>query len=121
VKNALTWFELFVTDIDRAAAFYEVLLHAKLRREVYGGEPHAVFPDDGLTGALVLRANRKPSADGAIVYLNCDGILDECLTRVKKAGGTLVMPKTDIGPPGHIALVVDTEGNVVGLHARRAA
>jgi predicted enzyme related to lactoylglutathione lyase len=31
------------------------------------------------------------------------------------------MPKTDIGAPGFIALVRDTEGNVVGLHSPRAA
>ena len=36
------------------------------------------------------------------------------------AGGKVVMPKTDIGPPGFIALVRDTEGNVVGLHSERA-
>jgi len=30
-----------------------------------------------------------------------------------------VLPKTDIGDPGFIALVRDTEGNVVGLHAPR--
>jgi predicted enzyme related to lactoylglutathione lyase len=31
----------------------------------------------------------------------------------------VVQPKTDIGPPGFIALVRDTEGNVVGLHSER--
>ena len=31
------------------------------------------------------------------------------------------MPKTDIGDPGHIAWVLDTEGNTVGLHAERQA
>jgi predicted enzyme related to lactoylglutathione lyase len=31
------------------------------------------------------------------------------------------MPKTDIREAGFIALVRDTEGNVVGLHSPRAA
>ena len=124
MRHALNWFELFVTDIDRAAAFYETLLGTTLRREVFGGEPHAIFPaseDGGQTGALVVRADRKPSADGALVYLNCDGILDACLARVQQAGGSIVMPLTDIGPPGHVAVVSDTEGNAVGLHSQREA
>jgi len=33
--------------------------------------------------------------------------------------GSVVLPKTDIGESGFIALVRDTEGNVVGLHAPR--
>ena len=40
--------------------------------------------------------------------------------QVEKAGGKMVMPKTDIGPPGFIAIMVDTEGNSVGLHSARA-
>jgi predicted enzyme related to lactoylglutathione lyase len=55
------------------------------------------------------------------MYLNCNGTLDACLARVKDAGGQVVMPKTDIGDPGFIALVMDTEGNTVGLHSERAA
>jgi predicted enzyme related to lactoylglutathione lyase len=46
-------------------------------------------------------------------------VLDETLGRVEKAGGKIVMPKTDIGPPGFIAIVRDSEGNSVGLHSER--
>lgn len=60
----------------------------------------------------------RPSPDGAIVYLDAPG-LDAVLSRVERAGGKVVMPRTDIGEPGFIALVVDTEGNRVGLHEPR--
>jgi len=53
------------------------------------------------------------------VYLNASGKLDACLERVVPAGGAVVMPKTDIGDPGFIAVVRDTEGNLVGLHSER--
>ncbi len=35
-RNALTWFEIPVTDIDRAQRFYETLLARDLRREQMG-------------------------------------------------------------------------------------
>lgn len=119
MRNTLNWFELFVAEMPRAQAFYEQMLATKLRAEPFQGEPHALFTDDGVAGALVLRQGRKPSADGAVVYLNCNGTLDAALSRVEKAGGKIDMPKTDIGPPGFIALVRDTEGNTVGLHSER--
>jgi predicted enzyme related to lactoylglutathione lyase len=119
MKNTLNWFEIFVTDMSRAKAFYEVMLETNLRIEVLGGEPSAIFPEDGAAGSLVQRAGRQPSAEGALVYFNCNQRLDECLARVNKAGGQIAMPKTDIGPPGFIAMVIDTEGNTVGLHTER--
>jgi predicted enzyme related to lactoylglutathione lyase len=60
-----------------------------------------------------------PAADGALVYLHARD-LDACLARLEKAGGSAVLPKTDIGEPGFIALVRDSEGNVVGLHSPRS-
>lgn len=121
MRNTLNWFEIFVTDLKRAQGFYEQVLGVKLRAEQFNGEAHAIFPDDGQAGALVQREGRKPSADGALVYVNCNGTLDASLARVAKAGGKVVMPKTDIGPPGFIAIVADTEGNAVGLHSERSA
>jgi hypothetical protein len=39
------------------------------------------------------------------------------LERVPKAGGQVVMPRTDIGSGiGHMAIIVDSEGNRIGLH-----
>jgi predicted enzyme related to lactoylglutathione lyase len=45
-----------------------------------------------------------------------DGIA-ETLARVPAAGGTVVLPKTEIGPHGFIAHILDTEGNRIGLHS----
>ena len=120
-RSALNWFELFVTDLKRAQTFYEQVLNTKLRLEDFGGMPNAIFEAPGVAGSLVKHPSRKPSSDGTLLYLNCNGTLDACRSRVERAGGKVVMPKTDIGDPGFIALVVDTEGNTVGLHTERAA
>jgi predicted enzyme related to lactoylglutathione lyase len=121
MSNAIDWFEIFVTDLDRATHFYEKTLGIELRREDFGGKPMAIFTtaDAGVGGALVRDGERRPAAAGALIYLNATGKLDACLERVAAAGGAVVMAKTDIGDPGFIATVRDSEGNLVGLHSER--
>lgn len=121
VQNTINWFEIFVADLPRAQRFYEALLEAPMKTETFNGEPHAIFLAEGLKGALVKREARRPSADGALVYLNCDARLDAVLSRVPAAGGRVLVPKTNIGDPGHIAVIADSEGNAVGLHEARRA
>lgn len=116
--TSINWFEIPVADLDRAAAFYEGVLAVSLKREVFGGVPMAMFCAD-VGGALVEDGARKPTAEGALLFLDATGKLDDCLARVKEAGGSVLQPKTDIGDPGFIAIVRDTEGNRVGLHAPR--
>jgi predicted enzyme related to lactoylglutathione lyase len=121
--NAVNWFEIPTTNLDRAVTFYETMLATRLRREVFGGTPHAVFrgDKDGAGGALIQDARRKPSQEGTLVYLNANKDLDGCVKRATGAGGRIVLPKTDIGDPGFIAIVADTEGNHVALHMERQA
>jgi predicted enzyme related to lactoylglutathione lyase len=120
MTNTINWFEIPTTDLDRASRFYEVVLGARFKREHFDGTgmQMAVFEgeEESVRGALIDDKRRKPVADGALVYLHAHD-LDASLARIEQAGGGVVMPKTDIGPPGFIALVRDTEGNVVGLHA----
>lgn len=122
-KHAIHWFEIFVGDLERAVRFYETVLGIELRRASEDGRPMAIFASavtEGVGGALVHQPGREPTATGALVYLDADGKLDASLARVERAGGSVVVPKTDIGAPGFIALVRDSEGNVVGLHSERA-
>ena len=118
MKNALTWFEMPVRDMDRATRCYETLLGSKLKREDFGGMPYAVFPHEqpGVSGALVQDARRNPGA-ATLVYLDADGKLDDVLSRATKAGASVLMPKTLIGKDGYIAILVDSEGNHVGFNS----
>lgn len=121
MKNTLNWFEIFVNDLERAQPFYEQVLATRLKRNGdYDGSPMAIFLAEGQsTGALVKHPKRKPGGEGMVPYFNCNGALDACLARVEQAGGRVLQPKTDIGPPGFIALVADPDGNTIGLHAER--
>jgi predicted enzyme related to lactoylglutathione lyase len=115
-KNAITWFEILTTDLERAAKFYEAVLGVSLKRENFMGTPHAIFTVEGVGGALIHDPKRPPVAGGTTVYLLAPD-LEGALGKVEKAGGKVLLGKTAIGDPGSIAIVQDTEGNFVGLHA----
>lgn len=118
MSNAINWFEIPAVNFDRAVAFYSTILNTKMRRELFMGTPNAFFPygEEKVGGAVIQQSGRKPGADGAIIYLNVSGQLDAVLSRVESAGGRIVTPKTDLGPVGMIATILDSEGNHVGLH-----
>jgi len=122
--NNLVWFELPVTDLDRATQFYETVFGAKLATdERFPGI--AMFPrrhESAATGALAVTHDPiiegSPSTDGAVIYLNCDGELDAVLKRAKAAGGKLLQEVAQLpGDMGWIAQFRDLDGNRVGLHA----
>jgi uncharacterized protein len=117
--NAITWFEIPTTDLDRAVQFYSRVLAQPVRKDEFGGVPHGFFQteNNGVGGALVLSPHHVPSDDrGVVIYLNAGNDLDGILSRVEAAGGKVTLPRTAIPPQGWFAWIRDTEGNRVGLH-----
>ena len=96
-KNAVNWFEIPVSDMDRAVAFYEAMLGITMER-MTAGTSVAVFPHDegGVGGALSLDG-REPSSSGSLVYLEVDGPLQDALDRVAGAGGEVVKNTETLG------------------------
>ena len=123
--NAISWFEIPVTDIDRAQRFYETLLDQKLHRELFpmGGKEYtlAIFtaPDEGVKGCLQSGADTPgASTQGTLVYLDCSPGIDAALARAQSLDAKLLKPKTALPPGmGFIAHIQDPDGNRVGLHA----
>lgn len=122
--NALNWFEIPVSDMDRAQAFYEALLAQPLRRETMGSYDMAVFPyaqESGVGGALICGGNASaPSTEGSLVYLNLVGEtpLATVMERAVEAGARVLLDRMELPDGiGVIAHLQDTEGNRVGLHA----
>jgi predicted enzyme related to lactoylglutathione lyase len=119
--NVPSWFEIPTIDLDRAQRCYETLFDQTLQRTDFGGMPMAVFPYEkpGTSGALVSDPRARPSADGSVVYLGLDA-LDPVLGRVDAAGCQVLLPRTELPHDiGFIALLIDSEGNRIGLHAPR--
>ena len=122
MKNVINWFEIPAVDLDRAARFWEAVLLTSLTRESVPGTDMAIFPhgDGNEPGGALVRRGGKPSAMGTLVYLDAKGNLDAAIARAEKAGGKVAVPRTDIGKDGAFAVVLDTEGNAVGLHVHRS-
>ena len=118
MKSIINWFEIPVTDMERAIAFYEPVMGLSLRREKMDFADLAVFPydDPAAGGALAKFDGIAPSLQGAIIYLHTDD-LAATLERVATAGGQCVFGPLELGQDiGTIALFTDSEGNRVGLH-----
>lgn len=118
MHDAINWFEIAATDIERAAKFYGAILATKLEVNQGPGFASAMFPHHGgVGGGLVAGDGYEPNAFGSLVYLNANPDLNVVLGRVKAAGGQVLKPKTDIGENGFFALFLDSEGNRVALHS----
>jgi uncharacterized protein len=114
------WIEIPVLDMGRAKKFYSELLTVGSNGMRLGPNDYALFDvkDRFNTGCLVKGDGYVPSMQGVVVYLNGGDDLSAVLARVAKAGGKVVLPKTFLSKEaGHIAYLVDTEGNKIGLHS----
>ena len=127
MQNAINWFEIPAADFDRAVTFYSTLLAVEIQKAEFMGEPQAFFPNDqnptSVSGAIVKSTRLTPSRTGTLIYLNLGTVenLEQALGRTEASGGKLLMPKTDIGDPGFIGIIEDSEGNGIGLHAPKLA
>jgi predicted enzyme related to lactoylglutathione lyase len=124
MDNAISWFEIGTTDLNRAQKFYETIFGIKLNPLDLPNIKMRMFPLDnmmsGVGGALVdSKGFHKPSAtDGPLLYLNGNPDVQRVLDKVESAGGRILVPKTEISPDyGFMAVIIDTEGNRIGLHS----
>lgn len=124
MQHAISWFEIGTTDLERATKFYETVFGIQLIPMDLPNIKMRMFPlDDMMTqvgGALVDSGGfHKPSAtDGPLIYLNGNPDVQNVLDKVEAAGGKIMVPRTEISPEhGFMAVIMDTEGNRIGLHS----
>ncbi len=124
MDNAISWFEIPATDIDRAQKFYETIFQIKMQPMDFPGVKMRMFPIDdpmkGIGGTIIDTGGfHKPSeTDGPLIYLNGNPDVQIALSRVEAAGGKIMVPKKEISPEyGFMAVFTDTEGNRIALHS----
>jgi predicted enzyme related to lactoylglutathione lyase len=123
MKNAISWFEIPATDLSRAQRFYETIFALSLIPLDLPNIKMRMFPLEdqmGVGGAICDSGGfHKPSAtDGPLIYLNANPDVQLVLDRIEKAGGKIMVPKTEISPEyGYMAVFIDSEGNRIGLHS----
>jgi len=120
--NPVRWFEIYVENMDRAKRFYEALLGVVLQPLPHATEEMLVFPGGsesaGCPGALIHMPGVAPGGNSVLVYFGCDDC-EIMAARAIAAGGEVHKATTPIGPYGHIALLLDTEGNMFGVHSAK--
>ncbi|MBX2978506.1 MAG: VOC family protein [Flavobacteriales bacterium] len=118
-RSLISWFEIPVFDLARAKAFYDHLYGIRMESSYAGEYAMAFFPaSKGIGGALVQGPGCMPNDSGTLIYLNAGTDLDGMLLRVEEAGGRVIMGRSLIGnDAGWFALIIDSEGNRLALHA----
>ncbi|MBS1733190.1 MAG: VOC family protein [Bacteroidetes bacterium] len=124
MQNAISWFEIPATNLERAQKFYETIFAMNMIPMDMENIKMRMFPlDDMMTqvgGAIVDSGgfHKASLTDGPLIYLNGNPDVQTILNRVEAAGGKVMVPKTEISPEyGYMAVFVDTEGNRIGLHS----
>jgi hypothetical protein len=120
MKNLISIVEIPVNEFSRAKTFYETILDIQIEEADMNGVKLGLFPneDEGVFVQLIHGTDYKPSAHGTVIYLQGGDDLQKVVDKIKANGGTVLVPKTGIGPDmGFYALFTDSEGNKLGLHS----
>jgi len=116
--NAAVYFEIPVTDMPRAIAFYQAVFGYAFELDTIHDCEMAFFPLDeqqgGISGALAKGSIYKPSHEGSLIYLQTDD-LEATLQRATDLGAPILFPLTDNPGWGYVAEIEDSEGNRIAL------
>lgn len=119
----VAWFEIPVSDMDRAKAFYETVFDIEISLQDIGGVMMAFFPSNpeapGAMGSLMKYESYIPSHEGTLIYFNSDNVQIE-LDKIEDAGGKILQGKAQISPEiGYMGVFQDTEGNRIALYSKK--
>jgi predicted enzyme related to lactoylglutathione lyase len=117
MPHRVVWFDLPVLDLERASRFYSQVLGVSV--DPIPGMSVGIFahgPNE-VTGCLSQKEGERPAEYGPLLYFNVNGRLDDAIRLTTECGGKILQPRHSIGPYGHRAVVLDSEGNRIALHS----
>ena len=120
MQHAIQNFQIPVVDFARARTFYSSVMGYDLEVMETPQFQLGIFQSDsgGVGGTIIKSEELTPSSTGTMVYLHAGEDLQPHLDRIEKAGGSIDVPKAQLGPGmGYFAIFRDTEGNRVGLYS----
>lgn len=120
-RHVFVWVDIPIVDLDRALTFYSALIGEPVNEVSMPGFRFGIFPHSGtsVSGCLYTAHahHNAPSANGPLVYVNVDGRMAQAVEAVSTHGGRVEEAPAQIGEHGFRALVIDSEGNRIALHA----
>ncbi len=116
------WFDITVTDMDKAAHFYKNVLGHELKIQTQNNITTAVFEHqkgEDLGGSLILNPKHQATSatGGPLLYFSVEGRLAQAVAEVSKCGGKVLAPVEEIAPRGFRSIVTDCCGNKIALHS----
>ena len=115
--NAAVWFEIPVSDLEKAKQFYSSVLLTEFTDQHDGPNPFSVFAyqanETNVSGHLY---PGKPAGEGQgpTIHLAVQDNLEAGVERLKEAGGKVLSPPIEI-PAGRFVYCQDPDGNSIGL------
>ena len=125
-QNVVGWFEIPVSDMQRAVEFYNNLFGFELEASPFWeNDEMAIFPTDfenflpGAAGALYKGKDAKPGDTGPILFFTSpSGDCQNELDKAKEIGAKILTEKTKIPEDhGFFIILFDSEGNKIAVHS----
>lgn len=115
-QHAVAWSEIPTKDMDKAVAYYNAVFDYGLTINTDGPNPMAILPGstENAVSGHIYPGTPAPLGQGPTLHLIVQGKLEDAITRVEMAGGTVLSPPIEI-PNGRFAYTRDLDGNSIGL------
>ncbi len=118
-SHAAVWFEIPVTDMERAQKFYGAVLQNELSLHDDGPNPIGMFKakDQAAVAGHVYPGKPAASGTGPTIHLSIAAPIEAAMERVTAHGGQVVSPVIEI-LAGRFAYCLDPDGNSFGLFVK---
>ncbi len=107
MANNLCYFELMVSDVDRARGFYTKVFDWKLKKSEASPDYYTVDTGQAPEGGLMKKPAQAPHYTISPYFLVESA--DETLKKAEAAGGKIGVPRTEIPGIGWWALLLDPD------------
>jgi predicted enzyme related to lactoylglutathione lyase len=111
--SSFIWYELLTDDVEAATAFYSNVVGWSVTPSGQPGMDYQFWTTDGRAVGGLMALPQAAAANGMrpawLGYVNVADV-DDAIARVKRSGGSVLMPGTTIPQVGRVALVADPQG-----------
>ncbi len=115
-KNSIGWFEIYVSDVEKAKDFYGDLFEWQFKL-LEGFEPEytTIFTGEDSVGGGFMKSSSKQEGQSVVIYIDVEDVA-KSLKKVEEKGGKIEKPKTLISATsGYYGLFRDLDNNLIGL------